>query len=62
MLLHNYINDTFGGNQSEFARHMGVNRQQVTRWINESWIVINDVMYSPRREIPEYTSDGRSAE
>ena len=52
MPLTDFIAANFGGNNSEFARFMGVNRQQVTRWINERWIVVGNSLYSPRREIP----------
>jgi len=51
MELIEYIAAYFGGNQSAFARHMGVNRQQANRWINEGWIVVSGTLYSPRREI-----------
>nr|WP_147195986.1 helix-turn-helix domain-containing protein [Pantoea sp. CCBC3-3-1] len=51
MPLTEYIAARFGGNQSEFARHVGVNRQQVTRWINEGFIVVDGILYSPRRNI-----------
>ncbi|WP_413724669.1 hypothetical protein [Sodalis sp. RH16] len=51
MGLLEYIKTYFGGNQSEFARHMGVNRQKVNGWINDNWIVFDGKLYSPRREV-----------
>lgn len=51
MPLIEYIKLNFSGNQSEFARHLGVNRQQVTKWINDEWIVVGNKLYAPRREI-----------
>lgn len=53
MSLTDYIAAYFGGNKSAFARHMGVNPQQVTKWINDGWIVDNHRLYSPRRDVPE---------
>jgi len=55
MPLNEYIAANFGGNQSEFARVMNVNRQQVTKWINDQWVVFDGVLYSPRRTIPKQT-------
>lgn len=52
MPLESYIAVFFGGNQAEFARHMGVNKQQVTKWLKDKWIVMNGSLYSPRRSIP----------
>lgn len=51
MNLIDYIHTHHGGNQSAFARAMGVQRQQVTRWLAGGWIVFNGVMYSPQREV-----------
>ncbi len=51
MTLIEYINANFCGNQSEFARHMGVNRQKVNGWIASGWIVVDGKLYSPRREV-----------
>ena len=52
MTLSDYINANFSGNKSAFARHTGVVPQQVTRWINEGWIVVDNKLYAPRRDIP----------
>lgn len=51
MTLADYIAANFSGNQSEFARHMGVTRHQVSKWIADGWIVVGDKLYSPKREI-----------
>lgn len=51
MPLIEYIRLTFSGNQSEFARHMGVDRQKVQVWIKGEWIVVGNKLYAPRREI-----------
>lgn len=53
MALTEYIRLRFGGNKAAFARHMGVNPQQVTKWINDEWIVVANKLYAPRREVPE---------
>jgi hypothetical protein len=52
MSLLDYINANFNGNQSEFARHMEVDAQAVRKWVRAGWIVVNNMLYSPRREIP----------
>jgi hypothetical protein len=51
MTLLEYIAAYHGGNQSEFARYMAVNRHQVSKWIADGWIVFSGVLYSPRRKI-----------
>ncbi|SMB46735.1 conserved hypothetical protein [Serratia proteamaculans] len=61
MTLTDYIASYFGGNKSAFARHMDVNPQQVTKWINDGWIVDNHMLYSPRRDVPENITGGGSA-
>lgn len=52
MSLPEYIESEFGGNNAAFARHMNVTRQQVTKWINDKWIVESGTLYAPRRVIP----------
>lgn len=59
--LQGYINSYHAGNQADFARHMDVTPQQVTKWLNAGWLVINDQLFSPKRQIPEYVSGGGSA-
>lgn len=49
MLLLNYIAANYSGSQTAFAKAQGVKPQQITQWINKDFIVVNDVLYSPRR-------------
>lgn len=53
MHLTDYIAAYFGGNKAAFARHMDVHPQQVTKWINDGWAIMDGRLYSPRRDIPE---------
>ncbi|ATZ95311.1 hypothetical protein DYD83_15855 [Dickeya fangzhongdai] len=57
MLLMEFINRQFGGNQAAFARHMGVRPQKVQDWLNAGMFVYVDAqgrafLCSVRREIP----------
>lgn len=51
MNLLDYIAANYSGSQSEFAKSQGVKPQQVTQWINKKFIVVDHVLYSPRREL-----------
>lgn len=51
MKLREYIKQRHNDNQRDFARHMGVLPQAVTKWLNDDWIVIDDVLYTPRRNV-----------
>tara|TARA_R110002126_G_scaffold109171_2_gene246130 strand:+ start:468 stop:644 length:177 start_codon:yes stop_codon:yes gene_type:complete len=51
MGLLEYIKNKHGGNQSAFASAQNVKPPQVTQWINKGFIVIDGVLYSPRREL-----------
>ena len=59
MPLTEYINEHYSGNQSEFAREIGVTRARVGQMINEGWIVlerkqcrkVRDWLYAPKREL-----------
>ncbi|EMH4161643.1 hypothetical protein RJ498_000859 [Pluralibacter gergoviae] len=62
MPLEQYITLYFDGNKSEFARHMSINRQQITKWINGGWIVVNHQLFSPQRDVPEFITGGGSAD
>lgn len=53
MPLIEYINQKFSGNQAEFARRMDVDAQAVRKWVKAGWIVVDDKLYSPRRDIPQ---------
>ncbi|WP_129934435.1 hypothetical protein [Serratia proteamaculans] len=56
-----YIEFYHDSNQADFARHMGVTPQQVTKWIGGGWIVVNHQLFSPKRDVPENISGGGSA-
>ena len=51
MTLEKYIENHFDGNKSEFAKAQNVHRQQVTRWVNEGFIVVSGQLFSPRRQL-----------
>ena len=51
MDLIEYISVEYSGNQAAFARDNNIRPQQVTEWINKGFIVVNGVLYSPRREL-----------
>lgn len=53
MQLIDYIKAHYAGNQAAFAKAQGVKPQQVTKWLNMECIVIEGVLYSPRRELKE---------
>jgi len=50
-----YINQEFGGSQRAFALAQGVQPAQVTQWLNKGFIVVDDNLYSPRRELSRET-------
>jgi len=45
-----YISNNYK-NSSDFARSQKTTRQQVNEWLNKDFIVVNEKMYSFRREI-----------
>lgn len=51
MDLIDYIAANYGGSQTAFAKAQGVKLPQVTQWINKKFIVVDHVLYSPRREL-----------
>lgn len=51
MELTEYIKIYFKNSQASFARAQNVKPQQVTQWINNRFIVIDDWMLSPRRKL-----------
>ena len=51
MKLADYIDKKFMGNQAAFARSIDVKPQQITQWLNKEFIVLNGIIYSPRREL-----------
>ena len=46
-----YIAVYYDGNRSEFAKANGVVRQQVTKWLNNGFYVVDHKLYSPRRNL-----------
>ncbi len=53
MKLIDYIKEHYSGNQAAFGRAQDVKPQQVTKWLDMSCVVLDGVLYSPRREIKE---------
>ena len=48
--LEDYIAEFYGSNV-DFANDNGVSKQQVTNWISDQYIVVDNVLYSKRRDI-----------
>ena len=56
MKLSDYIDKYHDGNKAAFARAFGVpHPQQVSPWIRAGWMVFEDRLYSPRRELVQAT-------
>lgn len=51
MTLTDHIAAHHGGSQVKFAAANGVLPQQVTKWIKMECIVVDGVLYSPRRAL-----------
>jgi hypothetical protein len=51
MTLTEHIQKQYGGNQAAFAQSQNVKPQQITQWIAKGFIVVDGVLYSPRREL-----------
>ena len=51
MKLLDHIQKHYGGNQAAFAKAQDVKPQQVTQWIKGKFIVVDGVLYSPRRTL-----------
>jgi len=51
MGLLDYIAVNYSGPQADFAKAQGIKPPQVTQWINKKFIVVEHVLYSPRREL-----------
>lgn len=49
--LKEYINLFFQGSQKEFAIIQGVSPTQVTQWIKKEFVVMNNKLYSFRRDL-----------
>ena len=50
MKLAEYIKIHFK-TQAAFAAAQGVGKQQVTQWIEKDFIVVDHILYSPRRDL-----------
>jgi len=48
--LESYIDNNFTS-QADFAKKQGVLPPQVTQWVKKGFVVTDDVLYSPRREL-----------
>nr|WP_139295898.1 hypothetical protein [Moritella viscosa] len=48
--LESYIDNNFDS-QTDFAEKQGVKLPQVTQWIKKNFVVIDDVLYSSRRDL-----------
>ena len=51
MTLDDYIDECHKGSQRNFAKAHGVKPPQVTQWLEKEFIVVDGVLYSPRREL-----------
>lgn len=51
MKLTEYIEKYYSGNKAEFARDNDVIPQHVTKWVKGGYIVVDGIIYSPRREV-----------
>lgn len=49
--LAEYIDKYFNGNQRKFAAAQRVKPPQVTQWLNADFIVVDDTLYSKRRQL-----------
>lgn len=49
--LERFIFDKFNDSQIEFANAQGIKKQQVTKWIKDGFIVIENQLYSKRRDL-----------
>ena len=54
MKLNNYIEKHHNNNKAAFAATQDTTPQQVTKWVNMKCIVVDGVLYSPRRELKEH--------
>ena len=44
-----HIEQNYGGSQSKFAHAIGASKQAVNFWIRKGYIVVDGVLYSPRK-------------
>lgn len=50
--LADYIAQNYSSNV-DFAKTLGVSKQQVSNWIAQGFMVCDDVLYSKRRDLPK---------
>lgn len=53
MTLADYIKAHYNGAKAEFAKAQGVKPPQVYQWLEKGFIVVDGVLYSPRRPLVE---------
>lgn len=58
LALRTYINKEFGGSQRDFAIAQGVQPAQVTQWIKKDFIVVDNQLFSYRRDLVKQLSVG----
>jgi len=51
LTLKEYIDEKYEGFQIAFAYAQGVQPAQVTQWLKKEFIVIDDTLYSKRRDL-----------
>lgn len=51
MNLNQYIQEAYQGNKAAFARDQNVHPQQVSEWVRKGFIVVEGLLYSPRRAL-----------
>ena len=60
--LLSYISKYYRGSQVLYAMSEGVKPPQVTQWIKKNYIVIDHVLYSPRRNLRLYDDSHKQKE
>ncbi|TAI92991.1 hypothetical protein EG332_22395, partial [Pectobacterium versatile] len=55
-----HIDINYGGVQAKFAKELGVNPQQVTKWIANKYVIIDGIIYSPLRSIVKFSRSDES--
>jgi plasmid maintenance system antidote protein VapI len=51
MNLQQYIEKKYNNSQTKLADHLGLHRQQVSRWTQQDSVVVNDVLYIKKRDL-----------
>ncbi|MBA0176925.1 hypothetical protein [Pectobacterium carotovorum] len=55
-----HIDIYYGGVQAKFAKELGVNPQQVTKWIANKYVIIDGIIYSPLRSMEQFSRSNES--